>query len=750
MFTRNIIIKLDQFKYHLLKRFKHNASHWSVQKKKKTSCDRALDHFDEFYSQIFAKDWPSIRHGLLSKQKYIAVVNNFSDADQTKSNLEKIGALNIRTLFQLQKQYISDNYEKLRQKYNLKRIWKSGEETKVESIRNDIVQNAKQSHSLEHNLSQAEIDFTRVIAAQDVSYLNLTEFMPVTKLKGNEDWIAEPKHVDDYKGSDFSPKTSREFDFHFPENLNVYCYEVGNHNDFSPPINGTTGVLNYYLMDGGSLLPVLALDVKPGDKILDMCAAPGGKSYLILQTLYPDQLISNDVTKSRTNRVHNVMKQYLYDLEEKWLNQNKLRISLMDARDIHEGDFDKIIVDVPCTTDRHSVKETENNIFRPDRIKERLKLPELQTELLVQAIKLVKIGGNVVYSTCSLSPIQNDGVVHLALKQIWEETDIQITIKDLNVALLQADKIYKFADQKLMKYGHLIVPNLQINFGPTYFCKMQRIKPLLKNEDDASLKVILKSNLARIRKTRPNIPWEEIKHIPKQQRRAYRAKLSGLDPSETRNLTSKCIYLGINEVTKLIEKDEAIAVLLANDVEPHLMIKHVIDLCILKLVPILVVSDFKEFLKEVLGISAAAIAFGKDVDCDAKNETIVGAINQIFLNYPIPESHVSFNNGSLNFLNALHVSEEKVDAKQESDAKVYLYRDRKSSRVFIPRNSNVNYNEKQRMDRMEVDSSGFLSFNDDASEDYKSLIVKQVVNNPNRNKRKLEMLKNKKKKQKVK
>lgn len=58
-----------------------------------------------------------------------------------------------------------------------------------------------------------------------------------------------------------------------------------------------------------------------------------------------------------------------------------------------------------------------------------MKLPELQAELLVQAIKLVKIGGNIVYSTCTLSPIQNDGVVHLALKQIWEETDIEIAIK---------------------------------------------------------------------------------------------------------------------------------------------------------------------------------------------------------------------------------------------------------------------------------------------------------------------------------
>lgn len=86
-------------------------------------------------------------------------------------------------------------------------------------------------------------------------------------------------------------------------------------------------------------------------------------------------------------------------------------------------------MDVPCTTDRHSLKENDNNIFKPSRIKERLKLPELQCELLVNALKIINKGGIVVYSTCSLSPIQNDGVVHMALKKIWEETKFEIVVK---------------------------------------------------------------------------------------------------------------------------------------------------------------------------------------------------------------------------------------------------------------------------------------------------------------------------------
>lgn len=86
-------------------------------------------------------------------------------------------------------------------------------------------------------------------------------------------------------------------------------------------------------------------------------------------------------------------------------------------------------MDVPCTTDRRSVTVEDNNIFKPSRITERLKLPELQCALLVRALKLVEVGGVVVYSTCSLSPIQNDGVVHMALKQIWEETKLEIVVQ---------------------------------------------------------------------------------------------------------------------------------------------------------------------------------------------------------------------------------------------------------------------------------------------------------------------------------
>ncbi|KAJ8975248.1 hypothetical protein NQ317_007368 [Molorchus minor] len=217
--------------------------------------------------------------------------------------------------------------------------------------------------SLKANLENAEYDMGRIVDAKNIlSTEILQEFIPATRIKGKEDFISESSHYQFYDNhSHFNVVIEKEYMI------------------LNPPKKSSTGVLNYYLMDGGSVLPVLALDIRPGHKVLDMCAAPGGKSLLALQTLYPKCVVSNDVSNSRLDRIKNVYEQFLFDFKEKWLNSEKIQLSNRDGRYILEQDiFDRILVDVPCTTDRHSLHENDNNIFKPSRIKERLLLPELQ------------------------------------------------------------------------------------------------------------------------------------------------------------------------------------------------------------------------------------------------------------------------------------------------------------------------------------------------------------------------------------
>jgi 16S rRNA C967 or C1407 C5-methylase (RsmB/RsmF family) len=146
-----------------------------------------------------------------------------------------------------------------------------------------------------------------------------------------------------------------------------------------------------------------------------------------------------------------------------------------DARITSEyASYDKVLVDVPCTTDRHALNENDNNIFKPTRIKERLRMPELQSQILSNCIRLLKPGGDLVYSTCSLSPIQNDGVIHMALSSVFKEHGVTVTIKDLSLVMRPFMSVFKFEHPKGLKYGQMVLPYLPANFGPMYFCKMTR------------------------------------------------------------------------------------------------------------------------------------------------------------------------------------------------------------------------------------------------------------------------------------
>ena len=94
-------------------------------------------------------------------------------------------------------------------------------------------------------------------------------------------------------------------------------------------------ILDYYLFDGTSVLPVLALDLQPGDAVLDMCAAPGGKSLTILQTLMPKVLVANDIGL-RVKRIKNIFAEYLSDVGE-W--KERLFVTKSDARFIQDKDI---------------------------------------------------------------------------------------------------------------------------------------------------------------------------------------------------------------------------------------------------------------------------------------------------------------------------------------------------------------------------------------------------------------------------
>ncbi|XP_066232269.1 5-methylcytosine rRNA methyltransferase NSUN4 [Saccopteryx leptura] len=256
-------------------------------------------------------------------------------------------------------------------------------------------------------------------------------------------------------------------------NLRCFTFTRGDVSRFPPARVGGLGVMDYYLMDAASLLPVLALGLQPGDTVLDLCAAPGGKTLALLQTGCCRNLAANDLSTSRTGRLQKVLHSYL---PQEIRDKSRVRVTSLDGRKWGEleGDtYDRVLVDVPCTTDRHSLHEEENNIFQRSRKKERQMLPMLQVQLLAAGLLATKPGGHVVYSTCSLSHLQNEYVVQGAIELLANQYSIKVQVEDLtHFRKLFMDTFSFFSSCQV---GELVVPNLTANFGPMYFCKMCRL-----------------------------------------------------------------------------------------------------------------------------------------------------------------------------------------------------------------------------------------------------------------------------------
>ncbi len=163
----------------------------------------------------------------------------------------------------------------------------------------------------------------------------------------------------------------------------------------------------FYVQESASMIPPLALDPKPGEIVLDMCASPGSKTTQIAQYMKNDGiLISNDYTIER-------MKPLSINLER--CGVLNAIITLMEGRWFAKSgiEFDRILVDAPCSgtgTIRKSFKTLK--IWNPNMVK---RLSSQQKQLAETAFKILKPGGTMVYSTCSLEPIEDEGVISYLL-----------------------------------------------------------------------------------------------------------------------------------------------------------------------------------------------------------------------------------------------------------------------------------------------------------------------------------------------
>jgi NOL1/NOP2/sun family putative RNA methylase len=181
----------------------------------------------------------------------------------------------------------------------------------------------------------------------------------------------------------------------------------------------------YYIQEVCSMMSVIALDPKPGDRVLDLCASPGSKTTQIAAAMEnKGTIIANDIKLDR-------LRILAANLERCGVMNSLLvrndGIGLCSRFSKNNFKFDKILLDAPCSGE--GTLRSSSKTFLMWNIKVVDKLSREQKKLIANALKCLKVGGTLVYSTCTHSPEENEAVVDFALK------NFPVEIESINLPL---------------------------------------------------------------------------------------------------------------------------------------------------------------------------------------------------------------------------------------------------------------------------------------------------------------------------
>lgn len=167
-----------------------------------------------------------------------------------------------------------------------------------------------------------------------------------------------------------------------------------------------------YLINPASLLPPIALAPEPGDQVLDLCAAPGGKSIQLAARLFANDhktshLAAVEAVKPRFFKLKALLERYGAPTD------HRVRLFLKDGRDVGGAvpeRFDRVLIDAPCSSEARFTADDESSIehWNPRKLAE---CSFKQRGLLRSGLESLKVGGTLVYSTCSFAPEENEAVV---------------------------------------------------------------------------------------------------------------------------------------------------------------------------------------------------------------------------------------------------------------------------------------------------------------------------------------------------
>ncbi|HLC87393.1 MAG TPA: RsmB/NOP family class I SAM-dependent RNA methyltransferase [Candidatus Nanoarchaeia archaeon] len=225
----------------------------------------------------------------------------------------------------------------------------------------------------------------------------------------------------------------------------------------------------YYIQELASMLPIIALEPKPKEIVLDLCAAPGSKTTQAVAFMKNSgAIIANEVSMSR-------LKILASNLERCGVTNTiitkKEGSILCNELNKQKFVFDKVLIDAPCSGEGTLRSSPATYIMW--NIKTIKSLPRIQKNLIKSAISVLKIGGEFIYSTCTHAPEENEGVIDAILKEFPN-----IKIEAINLPINCRDGITSWGGHKYsneVKKSCRIYPH-DSNTEGFFIAKLRKLK----------------------------------------------------------------------------------------------------------------------------------------------------------------------------------------------------------------------------------------------------------------------------------
>lgn len=230
----------------------------------------------------------------------------------------------------------------------------------------------------------------------------------------------------------------------------------------SKPVLLSEELASPYYMDKASIIAADIIPITENNSVLDMCAAPGGKTLVLAMKLNgTGLLVSNDRSAARRNRLISVL--------DSCLDQRRRSVVKVTGHDstkwsLFEKElYDCVLLDAPCSSERHVINDGKAlDQWSPNRPK---MLAKQQFSMLCAALDAVKAGGYVLYSTCSICDMENEAVIDRLCRKrenMFDEIDMLKIKPELETC------------SEALDHGRIILPDSQNGLGPLYFCLIRK------------------------------------------------------------------------------------------------------------------------------------------------------------------------------------------------------------------------------------------------------------------------------------